>query len=161
MPESSARLEAGLVKVSRGDCHVAVSAELASLHELHDLPREAVARSLGSCSLAPSTWPVPGMAAGSDATPWRRRSVPAHVEAESEPEATAAREPIQPIAPTSICLLRPVRQAMDPCLEVALAERWYENTRCVLVLKYLICGKDNPFSDEQVPEVFCCGTTNR
>ena len=125
MPESSARREAGCTgppQVSWGDCPVAVSAKLASLPELHDVPDEVVARSLKSCSLSLSAWPIAGMAAGSDATPGPRaprRSVPpsAHVEADSsEPEATAAREPLQPIAPTLICLPRPVRLAeAEPC----------------------------------------------
>ena len=122
MPESSARREAGPPQVSWGDCPVAVSAKLASLPELHDVPDEVVARSLKSCSLSLSAWPIAGMAAGSDATPGPRaprRSVPpsAHVEADSsEPEATAAREPLQPIAPTLICLPRPVRLAeAEPC----------------------------------------------
>ena len=127
MPESSARREAGCTgppQVSWGDCPVAVSAKLASLPELHDVPDEVVARSLKSCSLSLSAWPIAGMAAGSDATPGPRaprRSVPpsAHVEADSsEPEATAAREPLQPIAPTLICLPRPVRLAeAEPCAE--------------------------------------------
>ena len=139
MPESSARREAGPPQVSWGDCPVAVSAKLASLPELHDVADEVVARSLKSCSLSLSAWPIAGMAAGSDATPGPRRSVPpsAHVEADSsEPEATAAREPLQPIAPTLICLPRPVRLAeAEPCAvqprcsRAILAPRTY--SKCV------------------------------
>ncbi|MGB1598043.1 MAG: hypothetical protein ACPIOQ_35125, partial [Promethearchaeia archaeon] len=100
-----------------------MSAKLASLPEHHDVPDEVVARSLSSCSLSLSAWPIAGMAAGSDDTPWPRRSVPAHVEADSsEPEATAAREPLQPIAPTSICLPLPVRlEEAEPCAVQRLA----------------------------------------
>ena len=158
MPESSARREAGPPQVSWGDCPVAVSAKLASLPELHDVPDEVVARSLKSCSLSLSAWPIAGMAAGSDATPGPRaprRSVPpsAHVEADSsEPEATAAREPLQPIAPTLICLPRPVRLAeAEPCavqpsdhqgvpgLFLRLSHAHARKTPQMLVRKYSKC----------------------
>ena len=175
MPESSARREAGPPQVSWGDCPVAVSAKLASLPELHDVADEVVARSLKSCSLSLSAWPIAGMAAGSDATPGPRRSVPpsAHVEADSsEPEATAAREPLQPIAPTLICLPRPVRLAeAEPCAvqprcsRAILAPRTRSENAADVGTKILeVCVKSSipavMFGLSLLLEISCC-TTNR
>ena len=175
MPESSARREAGPPQVSWGDCPVAVSAKLASLPELHDVADEVVARSLKSCSLSLSAWPIAGMAAGSDATPGPRRSVPpsAHVEADSsEPEATAAREPLQPIAPTLICLPRPVRLAeAEPCAvqprcsRAILAPRTGSENAADVGTKILeVCVKSSipavMFGLSLLLEISCC-TTNR
>ena len=175
MPESSARREAGPPQVSWGDCPVAVSAKLASLPELHDVADEVVARSLKSCSLSLSAWPIAGMAAGSDATPGPRRSVPpsAHVEADSsEPEATAAREPLQPIAPTLICLPRPVRLAeAEPCAvqprcsRAILAPRTGSENAADVGTKILeVCVKSSisavMFCLSLLLEISCC-TTNR